>query len=124
MFIFIKNNMLSFEQFRELISNLIRLYKSGCILQSKGMYKNGFLVAVEKSIPVLLSQCYGNVIADEVINYIKEDTEYSLEEIYGLIDDNCKLISRDSAFTLWKLNESYPQNEMFSFFQKYIEDHE
>lgn len=116
--------MLSFEQFRELISNLIRLYKSGCILQSKGMYKNGFLVAVEKSIPVLLSQCYGNVIADEVINYIKEDTEYSLEEIYGLIDDNCKLISRDSAFTLWKLNELYPQNEMFSFFQKYIEDHE
>ena len=100
MFIFIKNNMLSFEQFRELISNLIRLYKSGCILQSKGFYKNGFLVAIEKSIPVLLSQCYGNVIADELINYIKEDTEYSLEEIYGLIDDNCKLISRDSAFTL------------------------
>lgn len=116
--------MLSFEQFRELISNLIRLYKSGCMLQAKGMYKNGFLVAVEKSIPVLLSQCYGNVIADELINYIKEDTEYSLEEIYGLIDDNCKLISRDSMYTVWKLNELYPQNEMFSFFQKYIKDHE
>lgn len=121
MFIYIKNNMLSYIQFQELIGNLIGLYKSACLLQG-GMYKSKLLKTIEKTIPILLSEAYGNVVANEIINFIKDECEYDIKEIYELLDDNCKLISKDSAYALWKLEEIYPNNEMFSFFKKFISE--
>lgn len=120
MFISIKNNMLSFDQFRVLINNIIKLYKNGCALQQVSSIKNSFLISIERVIPVLLSELYGSVISIEILNYIKEESEYSLDEIYNLIDDHCKLISKESAMTLWKLEELHPNDEMFKYFRKYI----
>lgn len=117
MFIYIKNNM-SFEQFRMLIHNIIRLYKNGCALQNVSSIKNSFLSSIEKVIPVLLTELYGSVVATEIINYVKEDCEYDLEEIFGLIDGHSKLISKDSAIALWKLEEMFPHDEMFQYFNK------
>lgn len=120
MYISIKNNMLSFEQFRVLINNIIKLYKNGCVLQHVPSIKNSFLTSIEKVVPVLFSELYGSVISTEILNYIKEESEYSLDEIYSLIDDHCKLISKDSAIQLWKLEEIYPHDEMFKYFRKFI----
>lgn len=120
MSISIKNSMLSFEQFRVLINNIIKLYKNGCALQHVPSIKNSFLTSIEKVVPVLLSELYGSVISIEILNYIKEESEYSLDEIYNLIDDYCKLISKDSAIELWKLEEIYPHDEMFKYFRKII----
>lgn len=111
---------MSFEQFRMLIHNIIRLYKNGCALQHVASIKNSFLSSIEKVIPVLLTELYGSVVATEIINYVKEDCEYDLEEIYGLIDGHSKLISKDSAIALWKLEEMFPHDEMFKYFQKKI----
>lgn len=110
--------MLSFEQFRTLTHNLIRLYKNGCALQQIQSVKNPILSNIEKTIPILLAEAYGNVVSGELVSYIKEDSEYSLEEIHELIDDHCKLISKDSATTLWKLKELYPNDKMFEYFSK------
>ena len=109
---------MSFEQFRMLIHNIIRLYKNGCALQNVSSIKNSFLSSIEKVIPVLLTELYGSVVATEIINYVKEDCEYGLEEIYGLIDGHSKLISKDSAIALWKLEEMFPHDEMFQYFHK------
>ena len=111
---------MSFEQFRMLIHNIIGLYKNGCALQHVASIKNSFLSSIEKVIPVLLTELYGSVVATEIINYVKEDCEYDLEEIYGLIDGHSKLISKDSAIALWKLEEMFPHDEMFKYFQKKI----
>lgn len=108
--------MLSFEQFKTLIHNLIRLYKSGCMMQNVQSIKNPLLSNIEKTIPILLSEAYGNVIANEIVDYIKEDSEYSIEELYNSLDEFSKMISKDSAMTLWKLNELYPNNDMISYF--------
>ena len=120
MFISIKNNMLSFEQFKTLINNIIKLYRNGCALQQVSSIKNSFLVSIEKVVPVLLTELYGYVICNIILNYIKGSDEYSLEEIYSLIDEHSKLISQDSAITLWKLEEMYPHDEMFKFFRNFI----
>lgn len=100
--------MLSFEQFRELISNLKSLCEYGYCDQCK----------------TLLSLYYGDIISCEIISFINNEARYSLKEIYNLIDDNCTLISRYDAYTLLELNKLYPNNDMFNFFQKYISEHE
>lgn len=114
--------MLSYEQFQSLIHNIIRLYKDGCSMHNLGHLKHPILIHIEKSIPILLSEAYGNVIANEIFNYIKEESEYSLEEIYSTLDDFSKMISKDSAIALWKLEELYPNNDMIKFFSSYIND--
>lgn len=122
MFISIKSKMLSFEQFKVLINNIIKLYKNGCMMQSVSFIKNSFLTSIENVVPILLTELYGSIISSEIIKYIKDDSDYTLEEIYGLIDDHCRLISKDSAYTLWKLKEIFPHDEMFDYFSKYIND--
>ena len=105
MFISIKNNMLSFEQFRVLINNIIKLYRNVCILQDRSYIQNTLLSNINRTVSILLTELYGSVICCEILNYVKNESEYSLEEIYGLIDNHCKLVSKDSAIALWKLEE-------------------
>lgn len=119
-FISIKNNMLSFEQFRVLINNIIKLYRSGCVLQNGSHIQNTLLSNINRTISILLTELYGSVVCYEILNYVKEESEYSLEEIYDLIDDHCKLVSKNSAMTLWKLEELYPNDKMFKYFSKFI----
>ena len=114
--------MLSYEQFQSLIHNIIRLYKNGCSKTDTQYIKNPILINIEKSIPILLSESYGNVIANEILSYIKDESEYSLEEIYSTLDDFSKMISKDSAIALWKLEELHPNNDMIKFFSSYIHD--
>lgn len=120
MFISIKNNMLSFEQFRVLINNIIKLYRNVCILQDRFYIQDTLLSNINRTVSILLTELYGSVICCEILNYVKEESEYSLEEIYGLIDNHCKLVSKDSAIALWKLEELYPNDEMLKFFRKVI----
>lgn len=120
MFISIKNNMLSFEQFKVLINNIIKLYKNGCLLQKGSIVQHSFLSTTIRTVSILLTELYGSVVCYEILNYVKEESEYSLEEIYDLIDGHNKLISKDSAISLWKLEELYPNDEMFKYFQKVI----
>ena len=108
--------MLSFEQFKTLINNIIKLYKNGCSLQGMHVFKVPLLSCIEKVIPVLLSETYGIVVSNLIMNYIKDESEYSLEEIYSVIDDHCKLVTQDSAIALWKLNEMFPNDNMFKTF--------
>lgn len=122
MFISIKNKMLSYEQFRSLIHNVIRLYKNGCALQQLQSTKNPILYNIEKSIPILFSEAYGNVIAEEIIRYVKDESEYTLEEIYSTLDDFSKMISKNSAIAIWKLKELYPNNDMIIHFSSIIND--
>lgn len=119
-FISIKNNMLSFEQFRVLINNIIKLYRNGCILQNGSHIQNTLLSNINRTISILLTELYGSVVCYEILSYVREESEYSLEEIYALIDSHCKLISKNSAMTLWKLEELYPNDEMFKYFSKFI----
>lgn len=114
--------MLSYEQFQSLIHNIIRLYKNSCLMPSVQYVKHPILINIEKSIPILLSEAYGNVIANEIFNYVKDESEYSLEEIYSTLDDFSKMISKDSAIALWKLEELYPNSDMIKFFSSYIHD--
>ena len=100
MFISIKNNMLSFEQFRVLINNIIKLYRNVCILQDRSYIQNTLLSNINRTVSILLTELYGSVICCEILNYVKNESEYSLEEIYGLIDNHCKLVSKDSAIAL------------------------
>lgn len=120
MFTSIKNNMLSFEQFRVLINNIIKLYRQGCLLQQNNAIQNPLLSSIVRTVSILLTELYGSVVCYEILNYIKEESEYTLEEIYSLIDDHCKLVSKDSAMTLWKLEELYPHDEMFKYFRKFV----
>lgn len=120
MFTSIKNNMLSFEQFRVLINNIIKLYRQGCLLQQNNAIQNPLLSSIVRTVSILLTELYGSVVCYEILNYIKEESEYTLEEIYSLIDDHCKLVSKDSAMTLWKLEELYPHDEMFKCFRKFV----
>lgn len=120
MFISIKNNMLSFEQFRVLINNIVKLYKNGCLLQKGSIVQHSFLSTTIRTVSILLTELYGSVVCYEILNYVREESEYSLEEIYDLIDGHNKLISKDSAISLWKLEELYPNDEMFKYFQKVI----
>lgn len=122
MFISIKNNMLSFEQFRVLINNIVKLYKNGCLLQKGSIVQHSFLSTTIRTVSILLTELYGSVVCYEILNYVREESEYSLEEIYDLIDGHNKLISKDSAYTLWKLKEIFPHDEMFDYFSKYIND--
>lgn len=92
--------MITFDQFRSLIGNIIKLYKNGCLLQQSTVFKNPILLSIERSIPILLTEAYGKVISDEIILYIKEESEYSLEEIYSVLDTFCRNISKDSAIAL------------------------
>lgn len=120
MFTSIKNNMLSFEQFRVLINNVIKLYRQGCLLQQNNAIQNPLLSSIVRTVSILLTELYGSVVCYEILSYIKEESEYTLEEIYSLIDDHCKLVSKDSAMTLWKLEELYPHDEMFKCFRKFV----
>lgn len=120
MFISIKNNMLSFEQFKVLINNIVKLYKNGCLLQKGSIVQYSFLSTTIRTVSILLTELYGSVVCYEILNYVREESEYSLEEIYDLIDGHNKLISKDSAISLWKLEELYPNDEMFKYFQKVI----
>lgn len=120
MFISIKNNMLSFEQFKVLINNIVKLYKNGCLLQKGSIVQHSFLSTIIRTVSILLTELYGSVVCYEILNYVREESEYSLEEIYDLIDGHNKLISKDSAISLWKLEELYPNDEMFKYFQKVI----
>ena len=120
MFTSIKNNMLSFEQFRVLINNIIKLYRQGCLLQQNNAIQNPLLSSIVRTVSILLTELYGSVVCYEILNYIKEESEYTLEEIYSLIDNHCKLVSKDSAMTLWKLEELYPHDEMFKCFRKFV----
>lgn len=120
MFISIKNNMLSFEQFKVLINNIVKLYKNGCLLQKGSIVQHSFLSTTIRTVSILLTELYGSVVCYEILNYVREESEYSLEEIYDLIDGHNKLISKDSAISLWKLEELYPNDEMFKYFQKVI----
>lgn len=120
MFTSIKNNMLSFEQFRVLINNIIKLYRQGCLLQQNNAIQNPLLSSIVRTVSILLTELYGSVVCYEILSYIKEESEYTLEEIYSLIDDHCKLVSKDSAMTLWKLEELYPHDEMFKCFRKFV----
>lgn len=122
MFISIKNNMLSFEQFKVLVNNIIKIYRQGCLLQQNKALQNPLLSSIIRTVSILLTELYGSIICSEILNYIKEESEYSLEEIYSLIDDHCKLISKDSAITLWKLEEIYPNDEMFKSFRNFINE--
>ena len=122
MFISIKNNMLSFEQFKVLVNNIIKTYRQGCLLQQNKALQNPLLSSIIRTVSILLTELYGSIICSEILNYIKEESEYSLEEIYSLIDDHCKLISKDSAITLWKLEEIYPNDEMFKSFRNFINE--
>lgn len=122
MFISIKNNMLSFEQFKVLVNNIIKIYRQGCLLQQNKALQNPLLLSIIRTVSILLTELYGSIICSEILNYIKEESEYSLEEIYSLIDDHCKLISKDSAITLWKLEEIYPNDEMFKSFRNFINE--
>lgn len=114
--------MLSYEQFRNLIHNVIRLYKNGCALQQLQSTKNPILYNIEKSIPILFSEAYGNVIAEEIVRYVKDESEYTLEEIYSTLDDFSKMISKNSAIAIWKLKELYPNNDMIIHFSSIIND--
>lgn len=120
MFTSIKNNMLSFEQFRVLINNIIKLYRQGCLLQQNNAIQNPLLSSIVRTVSILLTELYGSVVCYEILSYIKEESEYTLEEIYSLIDDHSKLVSKDSAMTLWKLEELYPHDEMFKCFRKFV----
>ena len=120
MFISIKNNMLSFEQFKVLINNIVKLYKNGCLLQKGSIVQHSFLSTTIRTVSILLTELYGSVVCYEILSYVREESEYSLEEIYDLIDGHNKLISKDSAISLWKLEELYPNDEMFKYFQKVI----
>ena len=122
MFISIKNNMLSFEQLKVLVNNIIKIYRQGCFLQQNKALQNQLLSSIIRTVSILLTELYGSIICSEILNYIKEESEYSLEEIYSLIDDHCKLISKDSAITLWKLEEIYPNDEMFKSFRNFINE--
>lgn len=122
MFISIKNNMLSFEQFKVLVNNIIKIYRQGCLLQQNKALQNPLLSSIIRTVSILLTELYGSIICSEILNYIKEESEYSLEEIYSLIDDHCKLISKDSAITLWKLEEIYPNDDMFKSFRNFINE--
>lgn len=110
--------MITFDQFRSLIGNIIKLYKNGCLLQQSTVFKNPILLSIERSIPILLTEAYGKVISDEIILYIKEESEYSLEEIYSVLDTFCRNVSKDSAIALWKLKEIYPTDPMIDLFYK------
>lgn len=112
--------MLSFEQFRVLINNIIKLYRQGCLLQQNNAIQNPLLSSIVRTVSILLTELYGSVVCYEILSYIKEESEYTLEEIYSLIDDHCKLVSKDSAMTLWKLEELYPHDEMFKCFRKFV----
>ena len=114
--------MLSFEQFKVLVNNIIKIYRQGCLLQQNKALQNPLLSSIIRTVSILLTELYGSIICSEILNYIKEESEYSLEEIYSLIDDHCKLISKDSAITLWKLEEIYPNDDMFKSFRNFINE--
>lgn len=113
------------------LKNIIESYREAKNIHEKPDFPNIdttlFSLNLERIINIMFVLYFGENNTDLIYNFIldKEDNKFeTIEKLYEYLSDKySELVRKDSALTIDQLRQLFPDDKMFEFFERTIENY-